>query len=100
MTLLGSVNEVTWERDGSQSIGYMRPHEVEVSRAARDAVSLSARVIRVQPAGVSVRVELELDSGSMLIADIDERRFDELDLRDGDAVYVSTKRLHFFEAAP
>ncbi|MGA2450291.1 MAG: TOBE-like domain-containing protein [Polyangiaceae bacterium] len=100
MTLLGNVNEVPLERDGAQSIGYMRPHEVEVSRAARDAVSLSARVLRVQPAGASVRVELELDSGSMLIADIDERSFDELGLRDGEAVYVSTKRLHFFEAAP
>jgi sulfate transport system ATP-binding protein len=102
MRFLGDVNELPFPGRGDaapESTGYVRPHELDVSRSARDENSLGARVRRVQPAGASVRVELDVESMSHpLVAELDERRFEELELHRGDAVFVSPRRVRVFEA--
>jgi sulfate transport system ATP-binding protein len=103
MRFLGDVNELTVEGgSGTDAIGYVRPHELEVSRAAAaDLGSFGARVTRILPAGSSVRVELDTErTARPLIAELDERRFEELELRRGDSVFVSPRRVHVFQAAP
>jgi sulfate transport system ATP-binding protein len=102
MRFLGDVNELTVAgRSGSDAIGYVRPHELDVSRAAADVRSFGARVTRILPAGSWVRVELDADqTAHPLVAELDERRFEELALRRGDSVFVSPRRVHTFEATP
>ncbi len=99
MRFLGDVNEfpVSAER-GPGVVGYVRPHEIELSRSDTAAVSLRARVLRVQPAGASVRIEFDANAVSgTLVAELDERRFEELALRCGDAVFLSARRMRIFE---
>jgi sulfate transport system ATP-binding protein len=98
MQFLGDVNEFPVSRDqGSSVVGYVRPHEIDLSRSATEANSLPARVLRVQPAGASVRVEFNADAANRtLVAEVDERRFEELALRCGDAVFLSPRRVRVF----
>jgi sulfate transport system ATP-binding protein len=102
MRFLGDVNEVPVEHaSGQAGVGYVRPHELDVSRSSADLGSFGARVTRIQPAGASVRVELDAERVVLpLVAELDERRFEELELRRGDAVFVSPRRVHVFEVAP
>src|SRR6202044_2409405 len=52
MRFLGDVNELpgAWGT-ALHGVGYVRPHELEVSRSAVDGKAFGARVLRVQPAG-------------------------------------------------
>jgi len=100
MRFLGDVNELpgTWGT-AFKGVGFVRPHELDVSRSAADGKAFGARVLRVQPVGASVRVELGVESMSRpLVAELDERRFEELELHHGDAVFVSPRRVRVFEA--
>jgi sulfate transport system ATP-binding protein len=99
MRFLGDVNELSVPNArGSTDVGYVRPHEIELSRSLTDVSSLAVRVRRVQPAGASVRIELEGDAASApLVAELDERRFQELALRAGDDVFLSPRRVRVFE---
>jgi sulfate/thiosulfate transport system ATP-binding protein len=98
MRFLGDVNEFPVSSPRGSTVGYVRPHEIELSRSLTDVASLAARVRRVQPAGASVRVEFEADAASApLVAELDERRFQELALRAGDDVFLSPRRVRVFE---
>ncbi len=44
--------------ESKQAKAYVRPHELEIDRVPRDASSLRAEVVRVNPAGAAVKVEL------------------------------------------
>jgi sulfate/thiosulfate transport system ATP-binding protein len=100
MRFLGDVNELPAARDGSRaSVAFVRPHELELSRSDGNPNALGARVRRVQPAGASVRIELDVDTVARpVLAEVDERRFEELSLRDGDMVFVAPRRIRTFEA--
>jgi sulfate transport system ATP-binding protein len=99
MRFLGDVNEfpLLGER-GSNGVGYVRPHEIELSRAGTGAASLGATIRRVHSAGASVRIEFEADPLSApLVAELDERRFHDLQLRAGDHVFLSPRRMRVFD---
>jgi sulfate transport system ATP-binding protein len=114
MRFLGDVNEFPVESELGSVVGYVRPHEIELSRsnprsspgwsaggtdANPDVAALSARVRRVQPAGASVRVEFDATAAQgPLVAELDERRFHELALRAGDAVFLSPRRVRTFDS--
>ena len=98
MRFLGDVNEFPVSSPDGSTVGYVRPHEIELSRSITDASSLAARVRRVQPAGASVRVEFEAAAAAApLVAELDERRFQELALRAGDDVFLSPRRVRVFD---
>jgi sulfate transport system ATP-binding protein len=98
MRFLGEVNELPAPTAGEASIGFVRPHEMDVSRTRTSAESLAARVRRVQSHGASVRVEVDVErSARPFVAELDERRFDELQLHCGEAVFVSPRRVRLFE---
>jgi sulfate transport system ATP-binding protein len=102
MRFLGDVNEfpVPGER-GSSVVGYVRPHEIELSRSVTDVASLAARIRRVHSAGASVRIEFEAESAaSPLVAELDERTFQALELRAGDDVFLSPRRVRVFDGHP
>jgi sulfate transport system ATP-binding protein len=100
MRFLGDVNEFPVVSDsGSNVVGYVRPHEIELSRSVTDTGSLAAKIRRVHSAGASIRIEFEADAASApLVAELDERRFQELALRTGDDVFLSPRRVRVFES--
>jgi sulfate/thiosulfate transport system ATP-binding protein len=98
MRFLGDVNEFPVSNADGATVGYVRPHEIELSRSLTDVASVAATVLRVQSAGASVRVEFGADAArGPLVAEVDERRFQELALQAGDAVFLSPRRVRVFE---
>jgi sulfate transport system ATP-binding protein len=92
---LGDVN-LFHERLGG--IGYVRPHELGITRGANaSAHDIKATIRYVASTGPTVRLELQRDdSGQFLEAEIPRERFRELQLAVGDQVGVSPRNLRVF----
>jgi sulfate transport system ATP-binding protein len=77
--------------------GYVRPHEIEITRRIGDGTGTSATVQLIAMAGAVVRVELRREgSGEAVEAEITRERFRELGLRTGDVVDISVRQSRVF----
>jgi sulfate/thiosulfate transport system ATP-binding protein len=78
---------------------YARPHELDIQRSRRDERCLPATVRHVNPVGAVARVELLLvDQETVVQANLSRERYLELQLRQGDAVFVVPRQLRIFIA--
>ena len=84
-------------RNGTQAKMFVRPHELEIIRAAIPG-SIPAKVVRVQAAGPQVRVELSNAAGHLIQADISHAEFRELRLNVSDNVFVCPRQARVFVA--
>ncbi|HSP98566.1 MAG TPA: sulfate/molybdate ABC transporter ATP-binding protein [Candidatus Dormibacteraeota bacterium] len=76
---------------------YVRPNELEIDRFAGAPSSLRAEVLRINPAGLAVKVELlARDFGMPLNVSLTPERHAELRLSAGESVYVFPKRVRVF----
>jgi sulfate transport system ATP-binding protein len=76
---------------------YVRPHELEIDRAALDSSSIRADVLRINPAGAAVKVELfSHEFGLPLNVVLAPERYAQLQLQAGESVYVFPKRVRVF----
>jgi sulfate transport system ATP-binding protein len=89
MSFVGPVNRL--------DDAWVRPHDVEL-RHQPNGSTREAQVRRVVRLGFETRVELERDDGQRLHAQLTRDEADELELRDGDIVYVNTRRERTFSA--
>ena len=98
--LLGSLEVALPEdsHDESKAVtAYVRPHELEIDRLPRGASSLKADVLRINPAGAAVKVELLAnDFGISLNVELARERYEQLQLKAGETVFVFTKRVRVF----
>ncbi len=79
------------------SVSYVRPHEVDISRLPVGETGVPAVVRYIHAVGPTVRLELEYqDSGRRLDAELTRDRFQELQLKVGEAVYAIPRRLQVF----
>lgn len=92
-----------WEINGdleSQSeaaVGYVRPHDISITRDQTLKDVVPAWVTYIQAFGKSVRVELKRqDSDEYLEAEISRDQFNELQLRQKELVFVKPNQLHVF----
>jgi len=81
------------------SIGFVRPHELELSRVLpEDVKAVAASVVRIHAAGPQVRVELSIaGSGRPVAAELGRRQFEQLALVPGDDVFVWPQSIRLFE---
>jgi sulfate transport system ATP-binding protein len=80
---------------------FVRPHELEVSRAADPREGLPAVVVRIQPTGARVRLELRGDdSETPFIADLGDDELAALAIAVGDRVFVRPRRARVFTTPP
>jgi sulfate transport system ATP-binding protein len=80
---------------------YVRPHELEIEHSANGNGSLRARVLHVNPAGPVIRVQLlAMEPKQEIQVDLTPARYAELDLKAGDMVYVSPRRVRVFVPEP
>jgi sulfate transport system ATP-binding protein len=78
-------------------VGYVRPHEVEVSRESVSG-SVLAEVMRIRTSGLQVRLEMRLIAENRPIeALMTHERFHELALQQGETVYALPKQIKVFE---
>jgi len=76
---------------------YVRPHELDIDRARAGDSELRARVLHFNPAGSVTRVHLQtLETQRPLTVDLAHARHQELELRAGETVYVSPRRVRVF----
>ncbi|MFZ1084700.1 MAG: sulfate ABC transporter ATP-binding protein [Terracidiphilus sp.] len=89
------------EESIQSAIGFVRPHELEISRALPAKVkAVSASVVRIHAAGPQVRLELSIaGNGRPVTAEVDRRRYEELALVPGDEIFVWPQSIRFFDDA-
>lgn len=75
---------------------FVRPHEIELKDKREGALSIPVRIIRVQPAGALVRVELRTEGGEVLTAEISHERFRKEVLSPGSLVFAELKKARVF----
>ena len=77
---------------------FVRPHELEIEReVGEDTSALPARVVTIQSAGPTVKIELTNRVGEMINVDLSHARYEALRLAKGDDVYVLPRRVKTFE---
>ena len=89
MSFVGPVNRL--------GDAWVRPHDVELTHEPNGSTQ-EAQVLRVVRLGFETRIELERDDGERLHAQLTRDQADELELRQGDIVFVRTRRERVFSA--
>jgi sulfate/thiosulfate transport system ATP-binding protein len=87
------------DADHQPAVAYVRPHDIEIERAAQADSTLPARVLHVNPVGPVVRLQLVREGegpGDTIHAEISRERFRELQLAAGDRVYLRPRRFDLF----
>jgi sulfate transport system ATP-binding protein len=87
MSFVGPVNRL--------DDAWVRPHDVQLLLEP-DGSDHEAQVSRIVRLGFETRIELERDDGQRLHAQLTRDEADQLELRDGDIVYVKTRRQRVF----
>jgi sulfate/thiosulfate transport system ATP-binding protein len=82
--------------DGRSASLLVRPHNLDIRRESGGKPSLRARVVRVQPAGPHVRVELQAEGGEPLVVDMPHAEFQEARIAPGDDVFVGVRDARVF----
>jgi sulfate transport system ATP-binding protein len=81
----------------TQAVGFVRPHELDVTRENPGGQSIYAKITHIHAIGAMVRVELEdIASKAALSAEISRGRHDELALHVGESVYVTPLSMRVF----
>jgi sulfate transport system ATP-binding protein len=83
--------------EGSPVAVYVRPHELEIERSANGAPSLRGQIERINAAGAVAKVQVSsAEFGVALQVELSQERYGQLDLKQGETVYVSPRRARAF----
>jgi sulfate/thiosulfate transport system ATP-binding protein len=91
MSFVGPVNRL--------GEAWIRPHDLEIRPEPNGSRSTEATVERVVHLGFEVRAELVLDDGRRISAQVTRDEADELELEEGQIVFVRPSRTQVFNAA-
>ncbi len=76
---------------------YVRPHELEIERFASSPKSLPAKIERINPSGSVIKVYvIATEFGAPLHIELGAERYSELNLVEGESVYVVPRRVRAF----
>jgi sulfate/thiosulfate transport system ATP-binding protein len=89
MSFVGTANKI-----GDRLV---RPHDVEISHVPCEGCE-EAMIDRIVHLGFEVRIEMTLAEDSPLIAQLTRAQVEELELADGQIVYVTPSRARVFDA--
>jgi sulfate/thiosulfate transport system ATP-binding protein len=82
---------------GDEGRVFVRPHELDVTRAREGSSALEAKITHINPAGSVVKVRLIAEQFGLLInVDVVPERYAALRLKAGEVVYISPKRARMF----
>lgn len=103
MSFIGEVNVLpskvplfnSFSSQVSANYGFVRPHELELQIAANDQGS-QAIVKRIVHLGSEIQVELGLSNDALVVSHLTREKFDNLNLKLGQQIFVQTKNAKFF----
>jgi sulfate/thiosulfate transport system ATP-binding protein len=82
--------------DDAPALAYVRPHDIQLDRV-RDGAVIEAVVRDVRAIGSLVRLELDrIDGDEIIEAEMTRERYNELELRAGEHVFVRPRNLRVF----
>jgi sulfate transport system ATP-binding protein len=83
--------------DKMQAVGYIRPHEIEVSKQYSERTSISSLIRHIYAVGPTIRLELERkDTGDTFEVEVSIERYKELGVNIGDTLFVNLENLKVF----
>jgi sulfate transport system ATP-binding protein len=87
----------TRANQGDDVVGYVRPHDIEVSRTRSSADEIESAIVHIYGAGGMPRLELErLDNHERVEAELTRGRFRKLSLQVGERVFIRPMKLRVF----
>lgn len=86
-------------RDAADATLFVRPHEFSFSRTPLSARSFKATIRRIVSAGPLVRLDLTETHGHPILAEIPHEKFEELQLKVEEEVFLTAKDTRVFLAA-
>ena len=95
-----AIEEAPAPQQNAPSMGaavkvFCRPHELLISKN-REAGTVAATIVHLNPAGPLVKVELERPNGVLLDAELQKKDLDQIGAQKGDIVYVRPKEMKVF----
>jgi sulfate transport system ATP-binding protein len=79
------------------AVAYVRPYDIEINRQRHSPEEIEARIRFIQGAGAVARLELErLDTLELIEAEMTRERYKELDLREGEKVFLRPRNMRVF----
>jgi sulfate transport system ATP-binding protein len=79
------------------AIAYVRPYDLELDRIRGNGGSIEAIIRDIHAVGALVRLDLERsDSQGMIEAELTRDRYNELELQEGERVFVRPRNLRVF----
>jgi sulfate transport system ATP-binding protein len=83
--------------DKMQAVGYIRPHEIEVSKQYSERTSIPSLIRHIYAVGPTIRLELERkDTGDTFEVEVSIERYKELGVNIGDTLFVNLENLKVF----
>jgi sulfate transport system ATP-binding protein len=107
MDFLGNVNLFHGRiEDGKPVVGgtsageparvFARPHDLDIRRNEDGRPAIRARVVRIQSAGPSVKLELIGETGDPIVVEMPHDKFRETPIQIGDDVFVGLREARVF----
>ena len=93
-----AVAEIAAKPRADLSVGYVRPHGFEVSRASNGSLGLPAKVVHINAAGPYVKLELVGEAGGRFQVSITQEEYGALGLKRSDTVFVTPRDVRVFES--
>lgn len=85
------------ETDAGPAVAYVRPYDIEINRQRQSPEEIEARIRFIQGAGAVARLELErLDTLDLIEAEMTRERYRELNLREGEKVFLRPRNMRVF----
>lgn len=75
---------------------YVRPHELDIERYRNGEPAMEAVITRINPAGSFAKIGVSTPEGREIQVDLPYDRFQMLELKHGETVYVSPRKIRIF----
>lgn len=97
---IGDMEVATPEHAGAHDVpvvGYVRPHDIDVTRYLNGTSAIEAMVTQVHPIGPLVQLELaRKDTGDLIAVDLTKERYYESQFQEGERVFVTPRKVKVF----
>ncbi|WP_156303136.1 TOBE-like domain-containing protein, partial [Methylogaea oryzae] len=84
------------DAEHAPAVAYVRPQDIDIVRHANGTPMIPAVVSHIQAVGPIVRLELDTSDGEAIEAQLTRERFRELELRNGERIFVQPRHLRVF----
>jgi sulfate transport system ATP-binding protein len=80
-----------------ETVAFIRPHEVRLSRTPGKPTSIQAEVYRISTLGPVIRLEMKnVETGELIEAELSLDKLDQLNVNPGEIVYADLEKARFF----